>query len=41
MLASVTMSMCEESNEEEIVKSLNKSEQDLKESLLFLIKGWK
>lgn len=41
MLASVTTSMCNESNEEVMVKSLNKSEQDLKEFLLLLIKGWK
>lgn len=41
MLASVTMSVWEESDEKEIDKSLNKSEWDLKEFLLFLIKGWK
>jgi len=41
MLVSVTTSACKKYNEEKIVKSLNKSEQDLKESLLFLIKEWK
>ena len=38
ILALITTSACEESDDEEINKSLNKSEQDLKESLLFLIK---